>query len=399
MRRGWITCVLLCAAWSAAPTSAAAAAVVEIGAGEQPSAVTDAAGTLHIVWRDPATPNVPVRYCRVPPGGAGCAPVEIGYEAGWAPHLMLRPADGALIVVFSRNDGATMTLASGDGGATWTPAAPVGVGLGNVYDAELTPDGSAVDTVAFSVVDVRFQRVQLGGGVESRVVSLGRPRSVRAPRVTHLPDGRPVVAAQYQAHVLGTRLPARGADPDVQGAWGSSRALRRLRRADTSDADSGPIGTWLVATTEGGGPTDPIRIWRWRARGFTPPRTIGALHRRAPTTLGRGTPGPKTVALDVAPDGRIFVAWSLLPGQCRGRHCLVYRRTGRRGFRRRVIHPVGTGTFEQPDQIRIAATTGGRGWLVWSTHAGRIRALQFGSAPDSEHVALAIDRDADGRRT
>ena len=285
---GWIACLVLSAVMSAAPASAAAAAVVSIGAGEQPSAATDAAGTLHVVWRDPASPNVPVRYCRVIVGAAGCDPVPIAYDAGWAPHLMVRSTDGALIAVFSRNDGATMALASADSGTTWTPPAPVGTGLGNVYDAELTPDGSAVDTVWYSTVGVGFQRVVLGGAVESRVVSLGVPRSVRAPRVSHVRDGRPVVAEQYQAHVLGTRVPALGADPNVQDAWGSASAWRRLRHADTSDADSGPSGTWLAATMEGGGVSDPIRMWRWSKHGFTRPQTIGAGRRRAPATLGGG---------------------------------------------------------------------------------------------------------------
>jgi hypothetical protein len=337
--------------------------------------VTDTAGTLHVVWRDPASPNVPVRYCRVVVGAVGCAPVEIAYDAGWAPHLMVRPADGALIVVYSRDDGATMALASADSGTTWSSAEPVGTQLGNVYDAELTPDGSAVDTVAYGTVAVGFQRVVLGGGVESRVVSLGVPRSVRAPRVTHLPDGRPVVAEQYQTHVLGTRVPALGADPNVQGAWGSARAWRRLRHADTSDADSGPSGTWLAATVEGGGASDPIRLWRWSKHGFTRPRTIGAGRHRVPATLGRGTPGPNTVALDVAGDGRLFVAWSLLPNRCHRHHCLSHRRSDRRGLRPPVTVAVGTGTAAQPDQIRIAATAGGRGWLVWSTIGRQIRAL------------------------
>jgi hypothetical protein len=363
MGRGWIACVAACVALGAA--APADAAVVEIGAGEQPSAATDAAGTLHVVWRDPAAPNVPIRYCRVGRGGAGCAPVEIAHDAGWAPQLMQRPADGALIVVFSRNDGATMELASGDGGTTWSPARAVGTGLGNVYDAELTRDGSAVDTVAFDLVSSRFQRVPLGGGVETRVVSLGTPRSTRAPRVTHLPDGRPAVLQQYRAHALGTRVPARGADPNVQGAWRPARALRSVRRGDTSDADRGPSGTWLAATTEGGA-AEPVRIWRWGKHGFAHPRT-----------LGRGTPGPNSVALDVAADGRRFVAWSRLPGRCHGRHCLVYRRSTRHGFRHAVTVRAGKGTAAQPDQIRIATTTGGRGWLVWSTNGRRIRAAQL----------------------
>ena len=171
--------VVVCAVWAllAGAGPARATRIVAVGAGEQPAAVTDPAGTLHVLWRDPAAPNVPVRYCRLPAGGAGCVPVKIAHGAAWAPQLMQRPADGALIVVYSGNDGATMELGSVDGGATWTAPRPVGTGLGNVYDAELTPDGSAIDTVAFSVTDLRFQRVPLAGGVEPRVVSLGPPAS------------------------------------------------------------------------------------------------------------------------------------------------------------------------------------------------------------------------------
>jgi hypothetical protein len=371
----WVTVVAVLASW-AIGAGAARAAPVEIGAGEQPSAVTDRAGTLHVVWRVPSAANVPIRYCRIPRGARTCAPADIARDATWAPHLMLRPSDGALIVVYSRNDGLTMALTSGDGGTTWTPPTPVGSGLDSVYDAALTPDGSAVDTVAYGVLDVRYQRVPLAGGVESRVVSLGAPRSTRPPRVTQLPDGRPVVTEQFRAHALVARAPAPNADPDAQGSWAAAAAGRRLGGADTSDTERSAHGTWLAAMQEGR--SSPVRVWRWGGRGFTPPHTIGVLRRRAPRTLGHGTPGPDSLALGLDAAGHLFVAWSLLPRECHGHHCLVLRRSDRRGFRRPVTYAAGTAPLAQPDQIRIAVNAAGRGWLVWSTHDQRIRAVPAG---------------------
>lgn len=67
---GWMAALAL-AAWSAAP--AGAEPVATLAQGSSPSAVTDAAGTLHVVWRQFKVPGNLI-YCRVPAGGAACAP-------------------------------------------------------------------------------------------------------------------------------------------------------------------------------------------------------------------------------------------------------------------------------------------------------------------------------------
>jgi hypothetical protein len=324
---------------AAAP--AAAEPIAELGTGRQASAVTDAAGTLHVVSRDPAADRVPLRYCRVPAGGAACTPLEIARDAQWAPRLLLRPQDGVLIVVYPGLDAAsqlrTMLVVSPDGGTTWSGAAPIGGGLSEIDDAELSPDGAFVDTVASTATgEVQFQRVPLGGGLEQRVVSLGVKKDLLAPRVTHLADGRAAVIAHYAADRLGARVARLGADPNDPAAWGSATAFHRLRNADASDGDVGPTGTWLLATvkqrTSAG--ALPVKVWRWGARGFEDPRTIGALARRAGQQVGQGQ-DTNVVSLDVD---------------------------------------------------LVAANSGGSGWLVWDDLSARVRAVPLVTPPLGSRV-------------
>jgi hypothetical protein len=373
------------AAVLAAP--AAAEPVLELGTGRQASAVTDAAGTLHVVSRDPAATRVPLRYCRVAAGGTACTPIEIARDAQWAPKLLLRPQDGALIVVYPGLDAAsqlrTMLVVSGDGGTTWGPPTPIGAELADIDDAELTPDGAAVDTVSSTPTgEVQFQRVALGGGLEQRVVSLGIKRDILPPRVTHLPDGRPVVIAHFAADRLGTRVARLGADPDDPAGWGSTTALHRLRNADASDADVGPTGTWLLATVKQRTSVGalPVRIWRWGGRGFEDPRTVGALARRAGQQVGQGQ-DTNVVSLDVDLAGRLHAAWPLSQRDCGGHLCLVYRRTDRRGFTAPIVYPVGATTADTIQHFAVAANSGGSGWLVWDDLSARVRAVPLVTPP------------------
>jgi hypothetical protein len=391
-RRTVLVAVLVLAAWGAAP--AGAEPILELGHGRQPSAATDAAGTLHAVWRDvsSAPVSLPIFYCRVPAGGSGCAPIMIGREALGAPRLLLRPQDGALIVIYPGLDAArnpaTLVLASADGGTTWVGPSPVGIGLTDMDDAELSPDGAFVDTVwARGPGEVLFQRIGLGGGVEQRVVSLGLKHDVRPPHVTHLADGRPVVIAHYATNRLGARVTRKGADPDDPAGWGPFTALHGLRDADASDADLGPTGTWALATvaqsTTAG--TFPVRIWRWGAHGFEHPRTIGALARRSGEAVGQSQ-ATTTVALDVDLAGRLHTAWPLGKPQCGGHLCLVYRRTERNGFDPPIVYPVGTGDADTPQQFAVAANSGGSGWLVWDDLSARIRAVPLVTPPRGSRV-------------
>jgi hypothetical protein len=379
-------------AWAAAPASAEP--VLDLGQGTAPAAVTDAAGTLHVVWRDTSVLSKPLRYCRVAAGGSTCSPVDIATGVGSQPHLLLRPQDGVLIALYVSDsdddalDDATTIVTSGDGGATW--GAPAIVGFEDVESidrAVLTPDGAAVDTVTSLGRRVLYQRVPLGGAPERRVVELGPKEDVLVPRVTHLPDGRPVVVAHYADDRLGVRVPNAGADPNDASAWGPFRAWRTLADADASAADSGSTGTWLLATvihrTRSGGL--PVRIWRWGSRGFEDPRTIGALAQSAGQDVGEAA-GTNDLALDVDLAGRLHAAWEVAPRSCRGQHCIVYRRTDRRGFGPPIVYPIGRAPGDVQRRFGIAANSGGSGWIVWGTQSNRIRAVALVTPPLGSRV-------------
>ena len=117
--------------------AAAAEPVVSLGpTAGAPSAVTDGAGTLHAVWHTSEQQGGPdmLSYCRVPAGGTACTPTILGGFPSIVvgdPHLLLRPQDGALIIVVPGNDdqarNVTFALFSTDGGATWSAPAIVGV--------------------------------------------------------------------------------------------------------------------------------------------------------------------------------------------------------------------------------------------------------------------------------
>jgi hypothetical protein len=383
---GWMAAAAL-AAWGAAP--AAAEPVATLAQGSEPSAVTDAAGTLHVVWRQFQVPGNLI-YCRVPAGGAACTPVQLARRVGGTPYLLLRPQDGALIAVFPALDDAlgeaTDVVASVDGGTTWSGQAPVGVGMDTISDAKLSPDGAFVDTVRSAGREVQFQRVALGGAPEQRIVSLGTYQD-RLPRVTHLADGRPVVVAKYVTNRVGTRVAVLGVDVDAAGSWTAAGAWRSLAGADASAADAGPTGTWLLTTdrrrTRTG--TLPVRIWRWRTRGFERPETIGSLARGASQSVG-GSQDTNRVALDVDLAGRLHAAWPLGKAACGGQQCIVYRRTDRRGFGPQIVYPLGAVLGDVMKRFSIAANSGGSGWLVWDDLSDRIRAVPLVTPPLGSRV-------------
>ena len=392
IRDGGLLAIAALALWTAAP--AAAEPVLELGKGRESSAVTDAAGTLHAVWRDPTSTPVsqPMFYCRVAAGGTGCVPSQLTTDVRDAPRIFVRPQDGVLIVVFSGVDGTlgstTKMMASGDGGTSWTPPVNIGAGLGDIDDAALSPDGAFIDTVSSVVTgEVLFQRVPLGGGTETRVASLGVKQDVRPPRVTYVPDGRPVVIAHYANDRIGARVPAVGADPDVQASWGPPSAWHTIAHVDASDADVGPTGTWMLATvahsTTAG--AFPVRVWHWGSRGFASPRTIGALARGSNGSVGQAQP-TTTVALDVDLAGRLHAAWPLTQPSCGGRLCIVYRRTDRNGFGPPIVYPVGQATGDTVERFAVAANSGGSGWLVWDDLSDRVRAVPLVTPPRGSRV-------------
>ena len=116
--------IVLAACTLTLPCAAPAEPIVSLGpTAGAPSAVTDGAGTLHVVWHTYEQQGGPdmLSYCRVPAGGTTCAPVILGGFPSIVvgnPHLLLRKQDGALVIVVPGNDdqarNVTFALTSGN---------------------------------------------------------------------------------------------------------------------------------------------------------------------------------------------------------------------------------------------------------------------------------------------
>lgn len=384
-RRSGLALALVMAAAGVVAPGARAEPVLELGVGSGAAgAVTDAAGTLHALWRNVVPIANPVVYCRTPAGGTGCTPVEITKNASAAPRLLLRPQDGALIALVPRDieSLALWVTASADGGATWSTPMPVASGLREVDDAALTPDGSAIDVVGTGPEGFRFQRLPLTGG-ETRVVRLG-PDGIQPGRVSHLADGRPVVAGEFAVNQVSTRVAAPGADVNTPAAW-SQGSWRRIARVGPRVLDSGPTGTWLLTRAEPPeGQGLAVRLWRFGSAGFGLARRVGALGRPPAQPIGTADSDSR-IAFDVDLAGRLHAVWTRQPRRCGGQHCLVYRRTDRSGFGPPVSYPVGATTRDAPIGITAAANSGGSGWIVW-TAGTNVRAVPLVTPPLGSRV-------------
>jgi hypothetical protein len=375
VRRAWRALVVVAAVCAAVPAVAAAEPIVSLGPLRgTPSAVTDAAGTLHAVTSlgfDQPGPDWIV-YCRVPAGATACSTVsEIhGFpENLYRVKLLLRPQDGALVIVASGFDAdiddVTFVLTSSDGGTTWTPPRIAGRGLDTIDAAALTPDGSAVDTEDDNHV---WQRVPLGGGVETRTVALrqnadGSDSGIdESPNVGYLGDGRAMTVGWgarlgVRARVLG------GGDPYQNASWSPWSATRHMPGI-AAFAGFGPNGTWLL--TQGSVAFSGFAVWRWNGRRFAKPKSLGTIGGRSRSNVIGGVRigniYPPAFQQDAG--GRLHAIWFRLCGRRRG--CLVYRRNEPRGFGPPVVYPLA---FDDAREYSIAANAGGSGWIVWSDYA------------------------------
>jgi hypothetical protein len=365
---------------------AAADPIVDLGpTAGPPSAVTDGAGTLHVVWHTYEQQGGPdmLSYCRVPAGGTTCTPTILGGFPSivvGSPHLLLRPQDGALVIVVPGDDdqarNVTFALTSTDGGTTWSGPAIVGVGQYDIDDATLTPDGTAVDTLEDFVNHMSWQRVPIAGPPETRIVSLtaepdGRDTSfVFSGNLGYLPDGRAMLVAESPDVGAGIRYRVlrAGADPYANASWTPWSSAPALGGISVVTA-FGPNGIWAMthdSILAGTG----LKVWRLDGRRFTRPRSLGTIGGPATTNVIGETPVAGGAYAFVQDAGGRLHAASSRPGLCGARRqCLVYRRNEPRGFGPPVVYPLPAGV-EQPQFLTLAPNEGGSGWMVWRAAFG-----------------------------
>lgn len=377
------------------PAAAAAETPVVLGTGASPSAVTDAVGTLHAVWRAPGNTTA---YCRVPAGGTTCAartlpPPDPRFPTD--PKILVRRSDGVLFVVVTGRKGpddVTWRYTSADGGSTWAGPELAGVGQYDLDDVQLTPDGQAIETGYVPVPQYRFQRVPVAGGPETRFADLGAgtPAYVGSVSLARTPDGRPMAVGS--AGGRGVRARVLGGDPHDAGAWSPWAAVPELKLNGASAA-AGPSGTYLLGDALG-----RLRVFRWDGRRFARPRTIGTLPARTSAQLGRGEVGR---SLDLQSDaaGRLHAVWVRSNFDCGGMSCFVYRRSEPRDFGPEVVYPVERDPAKPITALQAAPNEGGSGWVVMELNAvagpGNIRAVPLVTPPRGSRVGSLVI----GRRT
>jgi hypothetical protein len=355
--------------------AASAEPISQLGQGRYPSAVTDANGTLHVVWNTftQATP-APTLYCRLPAGAPSCQPVALPGLPGGAdtlaerPHILLRPSDGALFVVLTAprlGVNATYVYASGDGGTTWSGPTQIATTIGDIVRARLTADGTAVDLISPEGPGIFWQRAPLAGPPEGRVIDLQAGSGFGAGfdtafEETTLPNGQTVVLGQDTKGRVAMRALGAG-DPYQQATW-SPWAVLPASGGSLWGASAGPSGAWLL----GYHPTR-LRVRRWNGRDFTTPRTMGTLAGVGGGDVGQSIgSGAADLSVDLA--GRVHVAW--LPGsEACGAVCFAYRRSEPYGFGPTFYYPVAPRGSSDPSTLVIAANAGGSGWIVYDDRA------------------------------
>ena len=372
----------------AIPAVAAAEPVAQLGQGRNPSAVTDATGTLHVVWNVPAplaTPSTTM-YCRLAVGATACQPVALPQPAGsnaQTPHILLRPADGALFVVAVIRGGpsATYAYASGDGGTTWSGPTAIGTGVDDVVQARLTADGAAVETVGSFSAGLPWQRDPLAGPAETRAFSLvaGTRFGFGTPLgLATLPDGRTaVVSSETVSGPARFRTAMRvlsGPDPYQEPSWSAWTQLPSVP-GSVADLDAGPSGTWLLSTF-----SSRLRVRQFNGTTFRVPKTMGTLAGVGGGEVGDNPLPPRDLNVDLA--GRVHVAWVPPANQCGPAVCIAYRRSEPYGFGPTFTYPLAHRSEGMPSSLVVAPNAGGSGWVVWGHEAGsNLRAAPLVTPP------------------
>ncbi|HEY7620348.1 MAG TPA: hypothetical protein VH834_11275, partial [Solirubrobacteraceae bacterium] len=376
---------------AAMPAGAGAEQISPLGQGRNPSAVTDATGTLHVVYNHvpQGSPNTDTTiYCRLPAGAPACQPIAFpglpDNADSTAPHILLRPADGALFVVVSgvvNRLPTTFLYASSDGGATWSGPAAIATGLENISSAQLTPDGGAVELMGGNGDDdMVYQRATLGGPVETRAIGLQAGTQIGFAwryRLSRMPDGR-TAAVAADSVLRSTLRVLNGPDPYQQASW-SPWATAPSVSGQFVGASAGPSGSWVLIA-----PHERLRLRRWNGRTFGTPRTMGTL-----AGVGGGDVGPvllnppADIAVDLA--GRVHVAFLAPHALCGPSVCLAYRRSEPRGLGPTFIYPVAKPGGVTPFSITVAPNAGGSGWIVWDDrslgYTGNVNAVPLVTPP------------------
>jgi hypothetical protein len=298
---------------------------------------------------------------------------------------MLRPQDGALVLVAGRDetdddpDESVWAFTSADGVA-WSGPTRIGLGMSAVDAAVLTGDGLAVDLLQAESDGNRFQRAPLAGPPSAAVLNLSATPAGTTSDFTSEGDMVRLRSGRTMAFLggIGDGFAYRiltGADPFADASWQPWPAARVTREMDEPRAASGPRGTYVmyrVHLLDQVYGAAPQVVRRFRGTRWGRPRGL----------FNEVEANTSDAALAQDGRGRLHAAFV---GHVGGtdRTCVTYAlKRKRRWFTRAVSLHQTVRDAEDPGRVRLAVDAKGRGVVAWATSGdpsvARVQRLKAG---------------------
>jgi len=328
----------------------------------------DAAGNAYVSWTSEGvgTGPEPVRFCKVPPGGA-CAPISLPIpgatslsDSASAAIPVLGPGDTVYVVAprYAPNDLVFWT--STNGGASFG-----GGTLRSFYSNKTRPTDAFLSGSTFLIgaynPGLGFSTAEIAG-VGGGSFSFADPGSVASSSMG-LAAGNPVIAywnlegPQYPLQFY--RYKGSGSLTADSNWAGPSK----ITNGYEPSLAGGPAGLFLVSQDYTGGQyPDAINVRRFEGTSFGPPRTLAV--DPAPSLFIGGAIAQSTGG------SRIAVAW---PGNRAGDNAYVMRlfssADGGATYSQSDIAHIGV-TYAIHDNADLAVGDSGAGWIVFTDNNG-----------------------------
>jgi hypothetical protein len=393
--RGALAAIIVALASTAA--TASAANPIDLGAGSGGRPAVDAAGALHVTWRETVSGQIAdvAHYCKLPPGARACQfPHQFTYPTGpnqgtdsgvWP----LLPGDPRVLVVDGRcctQYAAKFVYSSGDGGASFD----AGTHTGDDNNLGASIDGSALYGAAGAFGRPGESILTLGSqasiGLSFQAIgTTGPPASTSSSNVLTQGDalsgslgasgnGTTLVAAWHHLddETVYWRQWNGSGDVNDSATWGPITALDAGNVNSSPQLAYGPAGIF-IAYNAGASGADRTVVRRFNGSGWDPPTTLVS-------------PGARRFAIAENQDGTLHLVYVPSDGG------LQYRFSTKPGDS--LFSPAQTlGAAANYTNLRVAVAVQG-GWVTYDDGSPvHVKALAFkpsALAPPTEGTSVNV---------
>ncbi|MEA2474805.1 MAG: hypothetical protein QOE06_2720 [Thermoleophilaceae bacterium] len=370
MRAGAALCAFVVAL---AIPAAAAAAPIDLGAGNHPHVAVDPAGSAHITWGESVSGQLAdiAHYCQIPKGASGCTSrhdftyasgPNLGSDSGAWPLL---PGDGRALVLDARcctNYSTKFVYTSADGGATFDSGAEVGDDNNSGADIQgqaLYAPAGAIGRPAESVLT--FGSLATLGLSFQATGTVGPPVATTSANVLTQGDavsgtiglsGNTLVAAwtNIDDNIVYWRKWTGTGDVNDKANWTPITPLETANIDAGSRIAAGPSGIYITYNVGSPGAQHVVlRKFNANGTGWDP----------APTSTENGVGSRFDLFED--PTGKLHFVWQDSAGRLRYRSANEST-NATAGPAQTLLEANTSGGYLNP---RLAIGSDGRGWVTW----------------------------------